>query len=134
MASNPPNTIWSKIQKALDTHTLDQSYVLSSQSPQPKRRSSDQLSAEKEKPHKLNKKYTSHETSIPIIPLFTTSSTSTPTLSSPLSSPMASNSTTAPDYVSSGSGSGPGQKCCEFLLTSCLILTVLLHTPPGMPY
>ena len=110
MASKPPNTIWSKIEKALDTHTLDLGHELSTQSPQPKRRSSDQLSAEKEKPHKLNKKYISHKTSSHTIPLFTTSSTSTSTLSSPLSSPMASHSTTAPDAGTSGSGSRPRPK------------------------
>ena len=104
MTSQHSNTIWTKIEKALNTQTLDINHELSAQSPQPKRRSSDQLSAEKVKSHKLNRHHMSHETSSHSIQTHTSSSvtssfptsfttTSTTAISSSLSSPMASSNT-----------------------------------------
>ena len=101
MTSLPSNTVWAKIEKALNTHSLDINLELSAQTPQTKRRPSDQLSAEKAKPHKLNR-HMSHETSSHCSQTHTSSSlttssittTPTTTVSSLLSSPMASNSST----------------------------------------
>lgn len=62
MTSPPTNSIWSKVEKALDTHTLSQLHLLSTETPKSKRKSGDQLSAEKDKPKKLNKIYSENGT------------------------------------------------------------------------
>ena len=71
MSSPPINPLWSKVEKAIETHS--QLHSILTETPKPKRKSSDQLSTEKDKPKKLNKIFTEHVT--PTTHLSTTNTT-----------------------------------------------------------
>ena len=131
MSIPPPNTVWSKIEKALDSHQVvteeTQLHILSTRTPEHKRKPRDQLSSEKDKDKSRKQiKTTSNQISPIKMPTGTPAPTTT-TTSTNMATSLEQVNGTRPKMLRIPAHQLPDQECVAAYTTKYAILTKDAH-------